>query len=367
MALPIINLSLIPTFPARVFGSGPVTIVKTGLDFTFGWDITTYSLNPAPNPAQLQVLGYDPATGSTELYNFPDVFADLTITASQISDSTATGRSVLTGNAATGRGALGLGALATLGAGSGLTSDGTDLALNLDAISSTRGVTLYRGASAWTALSPGTNGQIMRTNGAGADPSWSSISGILDTISSTRGTVLYRGASGWAALAPGTAGHSLKTGGAGANPSWSAAGKVLQVVQTVDTTNRSTTSTSYTSTGISAAITPASTSNTVRITAVFNAGASASLIGRFAIFRGATNLTPGGKNSMATYRPVSGDETAGLQSFVIDFIDAPATTSATTYTLQWLTNTGTVYLGRRGADTAIDTVSGVLTLEEILP
>lgn len=45
-------------------------------------------------------------------------------------------------------------------------------------------------------------------------------SAILDTISATRGVLLYRGAAGWAALAPGTAGYLLKTNGAGADPSW---------------------------------------------------------------------------------------------------------------------------------------------------
>lgn len=49
-------------------------------------------------------------------------------------------------------------------------------------------------------------------------------SSILDAIGSTQGMVLYRGASGWAALSAGTAGHVLTTGGAGANPSWTSAG-----------------------------------------------------------------------------------------------------------------------------------------------
>lgn len=49
-------------------------------------------------------------------------------------------------------------------------------------------------------------------------------SAILDLLSDTQGTVLYRGASAWAALAPGTSGHFLKTNGAGANPEWAAGG-----------------------------------------------------------------------------------------------------------------------------------------------
>jgi len=43
---------------------------------------------------------------------------------------------------------------------------------------------------------------------------------ILDSVGSTRGSVLYRGASGWAALTPGTAGLALTSGGAGADPSY---------------------------------------------------------------------------------------------------------------------------------------------------
>jgi hypothetical protein len=46
------------------------------------------------------------------------------------------------------------------------------------------------------------------------------LTSILDMISSTRGTVLFRGASGWEALPPGTAGWRLTTNGAGADPSW---------------------------------------------------------------------------------------------------------------------------------------------------
>lgn len=58
-----------------------------------------------------------------------------------------------------------------------------------------------------------------KTSGAG-DIEELTASEVLDFISSTQGTILYRGASGWAALAPGTSGQVLKTNGAGANPAW---------------------------------------------------------------------------------------------------------------------------------------------------
>jgi hypothetical protein len=57
-----------------------------------------------------------------------------------------------------------------------------------------------------------------------AAPTACTLSDILDFASSTRGSILYRGNTGWAALAPGTAGQFLKTNGAGADPAWAAGG-----------------------------------------------------------------------------------------------------------------------------------------------
>ena len=62
------------------------------------------------------------------------------------------------------------------------------------------------------------SGAVARAGGGGSPFS----SASLDTIGSTRGSILYRGASGWAILTPGTSGHVLKSGGAGADPSYQA-------------------------------------------------------------------------------------------------------------------------------------------------
>ena len=48
------------------------------------------------------------------------------------------------------------------------------------------------------------------------------IQTLLDGISTTQGAVLYRNASDWVALSPGTSGHFLQTQGASANPQWAA-------------------------------------------------------------------------------------------------------------------------------------------------
>lgn len=50
------------------------------------------------------------------------------------------------------------------------------------------------------------------------------VQAILDQITTTRGSILFRGVDDWQALAPGTAGQFLKTNGAGADPSWAAGG-----------------------------------------------------------------------------------------------------------------------------------------------
>lgn len=65
---------------------------------------------------------------------------------------------------------------------------------------------------------PPANGELLVGDGVGF--TLSSLSATLDNISSVQGSILYRGASSWSALAPGTSGLFLTTNGAGANPSW---------------------------------------------------------------------------------------------------------------------------------------------------
>ena len=116
-----------------------------------------------------------------------------------------------------------------LAAGTLLATSGTagiaetvELTAVLDAeMGSTYGDVLYRGASGWVVLAPGTTDQVLATGGPGAAPSWSNLSPLLDNqFGATEGAILYRGATAWAELSPGTAGQVLQTGGIGAVPSW---------------------------------------------------------------------------------------------------------------------------------------------------
>lgn len=68
---------------------------------------------------------------------------------------------------------------------------------------------------------PGATAEILLRYSA-AHTSWELYNPTinLDLIGATQGDILYRDASDWAALAPGTAGQILQSGGAAANPSW---------------------------------------------------------------------------------------------------------------------------------------------------
>ena len=127
---------------------------------------------------------------------------------------------------------------------------GIKIAMGSDA----QGEVLYYDGTDYTRLAAGTNGQALTTGGAGANPTWTTISTdpsmggdlsgtasnatiVADAVTTakildnnvtlakiadgTQGGTLYFGASGAPAeLAAGTSGKFLKTQGTGANPIW---------------------------------------------------------------------------------------------------------------------------------------------------
>jgi hypothetical protein len=128
-------------------------------------------------------------------------------------------------------------------------------------------------------------------------------------------------------------------------------GKLLQVVQATYSTQTAVASTSYTDTGLSLAITP--TSATSKILVMVN---QQYLLDRTAaiesmalqIMRGATSVFDTGSNTSAAYIAAGGATSTSLGGYAaIQYLDSPATTSATTYStqgkVQYTANSGTVF------------------------
>lgn len=102
-------------------------------------------------------------------------------------------------------------------------------------------VMLGEGTAAVGFATTGTLGRVLEDRGAATDPSFQTLSQVIDDgISSTQGSILYRDASAWKALGPGTSGNFLKTQGAAANPVWAAVAASGQLVN-VQTFTASTT------------------------------------------------------------------------------------------------------------------------------
>ncbi len=92
------------------------------------------------------------------------------------------------------------------------------------------------GSTSPTLVTPalGTPSAIVLTNATG-------LSAAFDTLfGSTQGNIVYRNAAGWVALAPGTAGQFLTTQGAAANPNWSSGGAGTGTVTSVATAGLAT-------------------------------------------------------------------------------------------------------------------------------
>lgn len=226
----------------------------------------------------------------------------------------------------------GAAAIRTLGS----SVDTTTKALNP---STTLGDIEYRSSTANTntRLAIGTSGQAL-TVVAGV-PSWAA-SAI--SVLTTTGDVLYASAANTLArLGIGSTGQVLTV--AGGVPSWAtpAGGKVLQVVFARTTTQASSSSSSYADTNLTATITPSSATSKVLVLVSQNGlvKSAASANNRIAIRlnRGATDL---GHNFVSDGLD-TGTALLNYGTASTSYLDSPATTSATTYKTQFISNAGT--------------------------
>jgi len=165
-------------------------------------------------------------------------------------------------------------------------------------------------------------------------------------------TTLVLGASGDTVDIP--SGATLDV--TGATVTGLSAGKVLQVVQGTYATQTSTTGTTYVTTGLSASITPSSTSNKILVFGYINAfycygGAPAG--GYIALYRDSSSIVePAGWSYSAS-------TTGIISSMTFNTLDSPSSTSSLTYE---------VYFRRTHGSTVVVQDAGVssyMTLMEI--
>ena len=168
---------------------------------------------------------------------------------------------------------------------------------------------------------------------------------------------------------PAVSGTVLTTGSSGQSIPKAAlpTGSVLQVVQAQKIDVFSTTSTSYTDiTGLSVSITPTASSSKFLILISVEVGPDGSNFAPMKLVRNSTDIAypsptttyDGSINSFPS-------NSLSLSSYALNWLDSPATTSATTYKLQMYTTGATAYVNRRASATDNTRTVSTLTVMEI--
>jgi hypothetical protein len=188
----------LPAAQAPAF-TGDVTTVAGALATTIAPNaVTNAKLATGAAAANLGFTPLNPTTSQTanQVYASPNgaagapsfraiVAADIPTLNQNTTGSAATATSAVTAASVTGTNVVANSNLAQMATATikanvtGGTANAADVAATsvLDLIGSTRGAVLYRGASGWAILPPGTAGQVWQSNGAGADPTYVTLAG----------------------------------------------------------------------------------------------------------------------------------------------------------------------------------------------
>lgn len=141
-------------------------------------------------------------------------------------------------------------------------------------------------------------------------------------------------------------------------------GPLRQVANSLFSTPISTSSSSYVDSGLGCSFGSnlASTGSKVRIRVTIGIISASTLSTPiFTLFRGATDLTPGGVSGLAGETI---DSANYRRQITFEFVDSPGSVTPGTYKLYWKTNSGTAYLNQSqdGSQTAVST----MVIEEIV-
>ena len=207
-----------------------------------------------------------------------------------------------------------------------------------------------------TITTNGTGDLTLSTNtgsNSGTIKIFDGVNGNIELLPNGSGVVKLDGLS--YPTADGSANQALVTNGSGVlsfAAVGASAGQVIQVVTATDSTQRTTSSTSYafpSGSTLSVTITPSSASNKILVLLGAKCLSNSSL-GAVTIFRGSTNLGTGTYNGFCS---VGNDEALYVGA---NYLDSPGTTSATTYQIRAANSTGNAFEIPSGAATASITV-----------
>ncbi len=134
-------------------------------------------------------------------------------------------------------------------------------------------------------------------------------------------------------------------------------GGIIQIVQSTKTDTASVTGGTFGDIGLSAAITPKSSSSKILVLVQANIGSTNGYSMMARLMRGSTPIHIGdavGNRPQATVSPIStysSTITHSAQTIDMMFLDSPSTTSATTYKVQYSTYSPyIIYINRNGTD-----------------
>ena len=141
-------------------------------------------------------------------------------------------------------------------------------------------------------------------------------------------------------------------------------GSVLQVVSATTNAISTTTSTSFIDiSGLSVAITPRSASNNILIMFTIGATGNTGGVMNFNIVRGTTAIAQPATGTHPATINMYGAAGVGVWSGGMTWLDSPSTTSATTYKIQYRTDSGTLCFNRHTANVNYNAVSSITLME----
>lgn len=197
-------------------------------------------------------------------------------------------------------------------------------------------------------LKGGTTGQVLaKATNTDLDFTWvaqDDSNAIQNAIVDAKGDLITATAADTPArLAVGTNGYVLTADSAEATGlKWAAAnsGKLVQVVSATYSTSTTISSTTYTDSGLSATITPTSSSSKILVMVLHNCityASDRSGLGAVRLLRGSTTVWDGSGTGFDTFGIIgaTSSDYEQLNAYVnIQYLDSPATTSAITYKTQ---------------------------------